>query len=105
MLIGLLVVFCALTVSMVSTLLVLHRDYEDGLLGRIGLSFMALAGSARAMHLLIHGLDMPSNPIAVLLWIGLALFMVRHLYRFMRWRRSGEYDWRGVDDTATCGKR
>jgi hypothetical protein len=108
------VVVCGLLVSLICTALVLHRDYEDGLIGRIGLAFIALACSARVMQIAVTALerwlqdiDKPINinPANALLLLGLAMFMTRHFYRFLRWRSAGAHDWRGASDAETCGKR
>lgn len=96
--------FCAMVVAVICTTLVLHREYEDGLLGRLGLALMALAATARTLQLVESEFQRSVNPIGLVLWVGLALFLARHLYRFMRWRRSGEGDWRGTDKAATGGK-
>ena len=96
---------CAAIVAVICTVLVFHKDYEDGLLGRLGLAVMAIASLARLSHLVEHEFSRNVSPIGVMLWLGLAIFLGRHLYRFLRWRRSGEGDWRGADKAATCGKR
>lgn len=96
--------FCAVLVAAVCVILVLHKDYEDGLVGRISLSFIGVAGVARAMQLIASEFDRAVSPIGVLLWIGLAIFFARHLYRFLRWRRSGDGDWRKVRQVDTGGK-
>lgn len=74
--------------------LVWHERYEDGLFGRIALAGLGL-------NCLIFALDavfgssqytlLPSSALAV---DFLALFMLRHAWRFTRWVRSGSGDWR-----------
>lgn len=102
---ALLVAPCALSVFLVCLSLVLHPDYEDGLIGRIALAAMAVAGITRFMDIVAAGAATPIAHIGVLLWIGLALFMMRHLYRFLRWRHSGEGDWRAARRSDVTGKQ
>lgn len=95
---------CTLTVTLVSMLLIFHRQYEDGLFGRIALAMIAMAAVARFAHIVGGGLVNEMSPIAVLLWAGIALFFVRHAYRFMRWRTHGDHDWRNSRRMETGGK-
>lgn len=84
-------------VTAVCVTLVLHQDYEDGLIGRVGLSLIALASMTRflgAADALISGEYLHLSPVALTLWSGLAIFLARHLWRFMWFKRSGKYDWR-----------
>lgn len=91
----LIVAMSSLTVLIVSTVLVFHPDYEDGLVGRLALGLMAMASYVRFAELLEDNFThRPFGTVAVVLWFGLALFMARHLYRFLRWRRDGDCDWR-----------
>jgi len=99
------VAIAALFVFMICMILVLHPDYEDGLVGRICLAMMAMAALARFLAIVDDGWYMPFNSIAFLLWIGLAMFLARHLYRFLRWRKCGEHDWRPAGREAVTGKR
>lgn len=107
-----LVLFSALAVSMICTVLVLHRDYEDGFFGRVGLAFIALACSALAMQLVVKALtrwlediDRPVgvNPALALLMIGLASFFGRHLRRFLLFNDKAER--RATMPFAAPGKR
>lgn len=91
-----LVALAAFAVLVVSVVLVLHPDYEDGLVGRIGLALIGIAALARVLGILTSEHPRQFSSIALMLWIGLALFMLRHAWRFMRWRRCGEGDWRAA---------
>lgn len=96
------VALAALCVALVAVALVLHPDYEDGLIGRVGLAAIAIAGAARSLNLLLDGGH--ASPIGVLLWFGLVLFFARHAYRFRKWRRCGEHEWRQARRDMVCGK-
>jgi len=96
--------FSALVVMCVAVVLVLHPHYEDGLLGRLALAGLALAGLGRAGTILESGYEIDLSWVAALLWWSLTLFMVRHLYRFLRWRRCGGNEWRDGTRLTTTGK-
>jgi len=72
---------CALVVSIVCTILILHPKYDDGLMGRVALALIAIAGYARAA-VMIQGNGEPSSNIGALLWIGLCIFLCRHYRNF-----------------------
>lgn len=86
----------AVAVCAACVMLIFHHDYEDGLLGRVGLSLIALASFAtviRAVDTWIDDLPLriPENTM-LLLWCGLTIFLCRHVWRFLR--RSRSVDWR-----------
>ena len=85
---------CAALVAVITITLILHHEYEDGLVGRLALSGIGLGAIVRFMEILSNGASMPVTPVGVLIWISLALFFSRHLFRFMKWKNSGTFDWR-----------
>jgi hypothetical protein len=87
---------CAALVAAVSIILILHHEYEDGLIGRIALSGLGLGAIVRVTEIVSHGASLPVTPVGVLIWISLAMFLGRHLFRFIRWKHSGDYDWRAI---------
>lgn len=75
---------CAMAV-----MFVLHRDYEDGMLGRLALSMIGLAAVARFLSgcdALVAGQAMSVTAVGSLLWFGVALFLSRHAWRFMKYK-------------------
>ena len=88
--------------------LVFHKEYEDGLLGRIGLGLVGVAAFSRCMSLgdavFFGGMPIVVSGTATLLWFGLYIFLARHTYRFLRWRCMGEYDWRPTHRHQAPGK-
>jgi hypothetical protein len=86
-----LVALCALAVSVVCTLLVLHPKYNDGILGRLGLSAIAIAGFARAATVL-SGASYEVSNVGALLWIGLAIFLLRHFRNFHKCKNRPDAD-------------
>ena len=71
-------------------LLVFNRDYHAGLVGKIGLGLVALAALSRVGALLEQGAHAWVSPQGVLVWVGLALFLGRHVVRYcIRARRRG----------------
>lgn len=89
--IGLIVVIC--------TVLVFIPSYEDGIVGRIALTIMGLAAYV-TLHEMLNGQQFEFLPHTLALQVGAALFMVRHAWRFVRWRVKGKGDWRGLLEDA-----
>lgn len=99
-----LVFIAATLVCGVCVILVFHKSYEDGLFGRISLAVIGLMAAARVLEILEEGSKVDISPIGGLLWLGLALFFGRHLYRFMRWQKNGDNEWRKANQRETAGK-
>ena len=81
----------------VCAVLIFHNDYEDGLFGRFGL---ALIGTACAVRVLgaIAAIEtwtpIHISPMGLMLYTGIAIFLGRHLYRFLSYKRYGKFGWR-----------
>jgi hypothetical protein len=84
----------SLIIASVSTFLILHGEYEDGVFGRIALVVLALSNAIVVTDYLIDGTEYAVLPNTLATQLGTALFLVRHCYRFMKWRTAGEYQWR-----------
>ena len=99
-------VTCSLVICCVSTFLVVHPKYEDGLVGRIALIF--IAGSCLVvLGEYVDGVDYEVNPTTLGVQVGLSIFLLRHVYRFSKWVKHGSYDWRKnekatPDSTVVC---
>jgi len=78
-----LVLISAELVFLSCCVLVFHPDYHDGLLMRAGLVIIAFCAVSRIARL-VDGTPDYLNPVAIALWVGLAMFMGGHLYRFLR---------------------
>lgn len=63
--------------------LVFSREYHAGLVGKVGLGFVALAAFGRLAALWDRGLEAWVSPQGVMLWLGLALFIGRHAVKFL----------------------
>jgi hypothetical protein len=78
----------------VGTALVLHPEYEDGLLGRIALSALSVVALTRIPDTVDSMLlNTPLTHISTqgfVVWTALALFLARHWYRFYI-ARKGHY--------------
>jgi hypothetical protein len=73
--------------------LVANRQYHAGLFGKVGLSLVAIAALSRLGALLEHGANAWVSPQGVLIWIGLALFLVRHTLRYFHRLMRGDPTW------------
>ena len=86
-------VICSLIICLVSTFLVIHPDYEDGLVGRLALLTLSLAGAV-AVGEWVDGVVYELNPTSLAIQLGLSVFLLRHVYRFNKWANGGSFDWR-----------
>lgn len=84
----------AFIICVTCTFLVIHSEYEDGLFGRICLALMSFTSFILLMDVFIEGSEYGIFPTTFLLQVGMAGFLARHAYRFIRWRLCGDYQWR-----------
>lgn len=86
-------VFLSAHVTLLCALfLVFHRRYEDGVVGRVALLFLAGA----ALVFLHDGYEaelVSVLPATALGAAAFAVFLARHTWRFWRWARTGEHGW------------
>lgn len=84
-------------IGSVSALLVAHDDYDDGLIGRVAF-FLVILSSAIVLLGKFTGAYIYQLPLEMdLLLAGVALFMVRHAWRFMHYHKSRKYSWDGEE--------
>lgn len=84
----------------VSMYLALCRRYDDGIVGHIALAGMALS-SAAPLYEAYEGADYDFVPTTALMYAAVALFMVRHAYRFRMWSKTGKGEWRDDEQVKT----
>jgi hypothetical protein len=88
--------FIALSALMLVTIcavLVVHKQYEDGLIGRIALGCIGLMGLIFAITELAGYRRYSETPEILVLLLALDAFMARHLWRFLKWTRTGDFAW------------
>jgi hypothetical protein len=94
---------CAIVTFMCCVVLIFHPDYNDGLLGRLGMSLIAVVAATRVFKLFdLHQYDWVSSNL-VIIWAGVALFFSQHAYSFLhraKWKGPHWYYRRG-----SSGKR
>ena len=95
--INVIVLLLASITSVIATVLVFHKDYEDGIIGRFALSLIAIAGVGRVVGIMESEFSYSVSPQGAMIWAGMAIFFSRHLYRFLRWKHHGTYEWREID--------
>lgn len=80
---------CSGVVGLFCIVLVFHKQYEDGLIGRLSLAILSLAAFSRGVNgmeaIWLHK-DMHVSPQAFATWVALAMFFSRHVYRFMMYK-------------------
>ena len=85
----------ALIILCVCVTLIFHCEYEDGLIGRIALAGISIAEFALVVDAL-DGSEYHIMPSTFIVQISLCVFLLRHLYRFLKWHRRGAYEWRAI---------
>lgn len=85
---------CALVICAISVYLIIHQDYEDELVGRIALFGMTGGEFIVILEAVVEGSEYEILPTTFVIQASLTLFMVRHCYRFLRWKYSGKHEWR-----------
>lgn len=86
------VAVCAAILGLISVVLVVHKKYEDGLIGKIALGVIIV------MAIVIAGGELAGailDPLAIdVLLAAIVAFFMRHTYRFFRWSTTGQGEWR-----------
>lgn len=85
-------------ISLISMVLIVHKNYEDGLIGRIALSGLVLSGVVIIAAELADGAKYEAPLEIILLLACVVIFLARHLYRFIVWSRTGSGDWRKLTE-------
>lgn len=86
MTVSVVVVFCAAAlVFAIAVVLIFHPDYHDGLARRIALAFLGFAAWIRLLEILQSGWEEATfAKVALLVWIGIAIFLADHFYNFLK---------------------
>ena len=92
---------CAILVLTIALTLIFHPQYHDGLVRRIGLALLGLASWLRVLDILQNGWEhRPFSKTALLVWIGLVIFLGDHFYNFMRHLYASRKKTRRAEDKA-----
>lgn len=91
-------VICTILIGLMSLLLVSHCKYEDGVIGRIGLVIVVIACLVIVWES-INGVEYEVNQTTLAVQVGVCAFLIRHVYRFLKWSRTGANDWRKNETT------
>ena len=80
-------------IGLIAGFLAYHNDYDDGIFGRSSFFVMVLMAVIICLGDILghYTYSMPLE-FSVLLW-AIAVFMVRHVWRFIQYRRKGKYAW------------
>lgn len=92
--------FLCFLVASISVFLVFHCKYEDGLIGRIALAVLFF-GNAIVFGEYLNGVEYQVNPTTLTIQSGITLFLVRHVYRFLKWNKTGANDWRANEKVSS----
>jgi hypothetical protein len=88
----LLVTLAAFAVVASCSVLTLHRDYQSGIVGTFFLALIAFGAFAQLVAIFEH--DRAVTPVALFVWVGLAGWFGRTLWKFAaRLRERGKPGW------------
>jgi hypothetical protein len=74
------------TCFMICVLLILHKDYDDGIIGKFALGLIATASAIVLLEVYASGVSYEPLMVTVVFTAGVTLFLLRFLYRWQRWR-------------------
>lgn len=96
-------VFAAASIVLaIALVLVFHPEYHDGLVRRIGLSCIGLGAWLRVLDILQAGWEhRPFSKMALLVWVGVAIFLMDHFYNFLRHLYASRKKARRLTDTTS----
>ena len=84
-------------IGLIAAFLAFHEDYDDGLLGRSSFAVMLTMAVIMSLgHVLGYFTYQFPLELSVLLW-AIAIFMLRHMWRFIQYRTKGKYAWNGQE--------
>ena len=72
--------------------LTLNNEYDDGVFGKAILIALIFAAGVNVAYITEAGGFEP-QPSTVVGWVAIALFLLRHCYRFLRYRMDGKFSW------------
>lgn len=81
------IALCAAVLLVIAVILVRHKKYDDGLIGRIALAGVILSCLMVLLVELISVQRYSAPPELVMLLASICVFMLRHLWRFMQFSR------------------
>lgn len=84
----------------VSTILVFWKKYDDGIVGRAALAVAAIGCGLGILDAMYNTHTIHYSPITAMVLTGVAVFVLRHLYRFTRFYCGGEFSWSKLRDHA-----
>ena len=91
---------CALVLSVTAGILVWHEQYEDGLLGRVALGGVFIAGLVVTLVEMFTSASYTGPLELKIMAVSVALFMLRHVYRFLRYVKTGQGAWKAENGNA-----
>jgi hypothetical protein len=80
-------------IGIIAGFLAFREDYDDGLIGRLSFSVIVMMAFIFCMGPITghYSYAMPLE-ITVLLY-AIAVFMLRHAWRFLQFKKKGKYAW------------
>lgn len=89
---------CAAILTVIAIVLMRHDGYEDGFIGRVALSGIIIAGIVVVLAEVIEGQQYVASIELDIMVVSVTLFMLRHVYRFLKFARTGKHAWKPGND-------
>lgn len=74
-----------------SSFLTLNKEYDDGVFGKAILITLILGAGVTIAYVVEDGFEPAQSTVVTL--VAIALFLLRHCYRFLRYRMDGKFSW------------
>lgn len=74
-----------------SSFLTLNKEYDDGVFGKATLIALLIAAGVNIAYVLESDFEPAQSTVVTL--VAIAIFLLRHCYRFLRWRMDGKFSW------------
>lgn len=115
-LLGFAVFVSAMTIFIVSVTLLLYPGYEHGFVGKLALLTLCGGAIIPIWDTFHTGANYSILPTTTALYLGTALFMARHFYRYYKFTHEGAFSWQrnkenprdgdqGIVDYMAWGRR
>lgn len=85
------VVSSSVVIFACGSFLTLNKEYDDGVFGKAILIALIFGAGVTIAYVFGEGFE-PAQSTVVML-TAIALFLIRHCYRFLRYRMDGKFSW------------
>ena len=95
---------CAALLAACAGYFIVHKDYEDGVVGNAALWSVCAVGTLIVYSIAARGERYELDNLTVVLLVAITVFVARHATRFWRWHTFGVHSWKEAKDRF-CERR